>query len=82
MGGGLASVFKNSLLCEPVEFEHFSSFELQAFKLDLVEPVFCVLVYWPPKFNKDLIHDSSELLGDILLKFDKFSYLYSCVLSS
>ncbi len=32
----------------------------------------CVLVYRPPKFNKDFIHDFSELLGDMSLKFDKF----------
>ncbi len=68
-GGGLASVFKNSLLCRPVEFEHFSSFELQAFKLDLVEPVLCVLVYRPPKFNKDFIHDFSFFFINIFFIF-------------
>ncbi len=56
-GGGLASVFKKSFHCSCVETELFNSFELQAFKLELAEPVLCGVVYRPPKFNKDFIQD-------------------------
>lgn len=53
----------------------FHSFELQAFQLELAEPVRCGVVYRPPKFNKVFIQEFSEFIGGISLKFDKFLIL-------
>ncbi|KAK7929483.1 hypothetical protein WMY93_005878 [Mugilogobius chulae] len=48
-GGGLASVFNTSLHCTEALCDSFSSFELQTLLVNVNPPVFCALVYRPPK---------------------------------
>lgn len=39
--------------------------------MELTSPVLCAVVYRPPKYNKDFIHEFSEFLADIFPKYDK-----------
>uniref|UniRef100_A0A8C6Q3C2 Reverse transcriptase domain-containing protein n=1 Tax=Nothobranchius furzeri TaxID=105023 RepID=A0A8C6Q3C2_NOTFU len=48
-----------------------NSFELITFELGNTHPVLCVLVYRPPKFNKDFIEEWSELLAEITTKYER-----------
>lgn len=43
--------------------DRFVSFEKQVFKVDLIRPVNCTLIYRPPNHNKDFICEFSELLS-------------------
>ncbi|KAK7884422.1 hypothetical protein WMY93_027545 [Mugilogobius chulae] len=52
--------------------DSFSSFELQTFSLGLDTPIFCALVYRPPKFNKDFIKEFTDFLTGLALNHDKF----------
>uniref|UniRef100_A0A3B5PWL6 Reverse transcriptase domain-containing protein n=3 Tax=Xiphophorus maculatus TaxID=8083 RepID=A0A3B5PWL6_XIPMA len=70
-GGGLATIFKSSFYCQQSHIQSFCSFELQAFELKLTEPILCVVIYRPPKFNKDFIHEFSELLAGIAVEHDR-----------
>ncbi len=58
--GGVATIFKEHLNCRHLPSYLYSSFELSIFELSLAYPVLCVVVYRPPKYNKDLIDDFSD----------------------
>lgn len=70
-GGGLASVFKDSFMCTHLNIDRFSSFELQVFEIQMLNPVFCAVLYRPPRPNKDFISELSSFLGDVVLNYDK-----------
>lgn len=70
-GGGLAAVFKDSFKCRLLPSDAYSSFELQLFVVEFTSPVLCAVVYRPPRYNKDFIHEFSEFLADTLPKCDK-----------
>lgn len=42
------------------------SFEVQVFKIDLVNPVLCALIYRPPKYNKVFINEFSDFLSTVI----------------
>ncbi|KAI2645342.1 hypothetical protein H4Q32_028855 [Labeo rohita] len=69
-GGGIATIFRQSLKCRQLSTRGFSSFELQAFVLTLPCPILCVIIYRPPKLNKDFLNDFSEFLSEFMPKFD------------
>lgn len=71
-GSGLASVYKSKFLCWQIQHTAFASFELQLFEIILSYPVLCVVVYRPPKFNKDFIHDFADFLSGIIVNYDFF----------
>lgn len=39
----------------------YSTFEVQLFKTELSHPVFCTLIFRPPKYSKDFLQDFSYL---------------------
>lgn len=41
------------------------------FELDKSQPVLCALIYRPPKYNKHFIRDFTELLSEIMPKYDR-----------
>ncbi len=41
----------------------YSGFEVQVFKIDLVNPVLSALIYRPPKYNKVFINEFSDFLS-------------------
>ena len=69
-GGGVASVYKSFFHCRQIPHAGFASFELQLFELILSFPVLCAVVYRPPKFNKDFIHDFADFLSGLMVKYD------------
>ena len=69
-GGVAASVFKSTFPCQQLVTDTFSSFELQLFEINLPLPVFCAVVYRPPKLNKDFIQDFADFLAGTFLKCD------------
>ncbi len=64
-GGGLATIFKKCFKCRMCSFGCDSSFEVQVFKIDLVNPVLCALIYKPPKYNKVFINEFSDFLSTV-----------------
>ncbi len=74
-GGGLASVFKKKFDCRNIKNDTFSSFEEQLMQIDSRNPVLCVLVYRPPKINKNFIHEFTGFLGGIMMKYDRLVIL-------
>ncbi len=74
-GGGLASVFKKKFDCRSIKNDTFSSFEEQLMQIDSRNPVLCVLVYRPPKINKNFIHEFTGFLGGIMMKYDRLVIL-------
>ncbi len=54
-GGGLACVFKKGFKCRLLSKANYQSFEAQVMMYDGWKSVLCVLVYRPPKYNKDFI---------------------------
>ncbi len=74
-GGGLLTIFKNSLRISSLPPRDYESFELQTLFLDSEVPLAVVLVSRPPKYNRDYVNDFADLLGDIVLKFDKILLL-------
>ena len=35
------------------------------------DPVLCAVIYRPPKYNKDFVNDFSDLLAEIMPKYDR-----------
>lgn len=70
-GGGVAVVFKNSVSYKPLTIDSCASFEMSCFELRHNEPVFCAVIYRPPKYNNDFISDFSNFIAPILTKYDK-----------
>ena len=72
-GGGLATVFRSNLQCQLAHCDiSYPSFELQQFQINLTIPVFCAVVYRPPKYNASFIHDFGDFLSGIM---DKYNYV-------
>lgn len=75
-GGGLASIFKNSLNCRILRAEVFSSFELQLFQIKVhTGPIVCALIYRPPKSNKDFIQQFADFVSGLPPKYDRLLIL-------
>lgn len=64
-GGGLAVVYKNQFICQLMNSNTYSSFELQMSKVGQSNSFYCILVYWPP-----------GILGPFLSDFTDFFILY------
>ncbi len=69
-GGGLACVFKKGFKCCLLSKANYHSFEAQVMMYDGWKSVLCVLVYRPPKYNKDFIQKFSEFLSHIVPSCD------------
>lgn len=59
-GGGVATLFKGHFKCSVVSVGEYSSFEVQLFKLNLAQTLYCALTYRPPKYNKDFTQDFAD----------------------
>lgn len=70
-GAGPAAVFNDSFRCHLLPKNNYSCSELQFFVVEFSSPVLYAVVYCPPKYNKDIIHEFSEFWADILPKYDK-----------
>lgn len=68
-GSGVATVFKKRLKCAQFTLSNpVSSFEVN---LASDSPLFCAVVYRPPRYNKNFIDDFSNSLAKIRPKFDR-----------
>lgn len=66
-GRGLAVVVKKQYKCKPLSLSTSpSSFELRVFELSRSHTVLCVLVYRPPKYNKDFLTNFSFFTNALL----------------
>ncbi len=74
-GGGLATIFRNNLKCRLLASELFSSFEVQLFQMEGCNPLLCILVYRPPKYNKDFISEFSDFLSSVVPNADRLLIL-------
>lgn len=74
-GGGLASVFTRKFACKHLKSNTFTSFEVLLMQIQVRTPVLCVVVYWPPKTNKNFIAEFTEFLGGLMLKYDRLLIL-------
>ncbi len=74
-GGGLACVFKKGFKCHLLSKVNYQSFEAQVMVYDGWKSVLCVLVYRPPKYNKDFIQHFSEFLSHIVPSCDNILIL-------
>lgn len=68
----MATLFKDRFKCTLLQVEKYPSFELQMVKLELTCPIYCALIYRPPKYNKDFIADFSDVLSLIVPTTDNF----------
>lgn len=50
--------------------ETFSCFEVQLCRVDLVHPIFCALIYRPPKYGKLFLKEFSDFLASIVPNVD------------
>lgn len=73
--GGLATVYRNQYHCKLLPVDGFSSFEVHLMKNKRTCPVFCALIYRPPKYNKDFIVEFSEFLSSLVTFCDKLLIL-------
>lgn len=48
-----------------------TSFEWSMFELGYSNTVLCVVVYRPPKYNKDFVNDFADILADYMPKYDR-----------
>ncbi len=62
-GGGVATICKKCFKCRMCSVGCYSSFEVQVFKIDLVNSVLSALIYRPPKYNNVFINEFSDLNG-------------------
>lgn len=69
-GGGLAAVFKLKFTTRTIPIGVCSRFEVQLLQIDLVHPVLCVNIYRPPRINNDFLIEFSNLLGELIPRFD------------
>lgn len=53
---------ENKLKCHLLSTVNFQSFEAQVMMYDGWKTVLCVLIYRPPRYNKDFIQQFSEFL--------------------
>lgn len=67
--GGIATVLKSSLHCKLLAPSVFSSFELSSFVLGRSDPVLCVVIFRPPKYNKHFIKEFSDFLSSIMTDY-------------
>lgn len=78
-GGGLVSVFKNKLSCQPLSTNALKSFELQLFRLTVENAVVVALIYRPPKSTTDFIGEFAELLSELVTQYDRLLIFISAV---
>ncbi|XP_014865742.1 PREDICTED: uncharacterized protein LOC106931877 isoform X2 [Poecilia mexicana] len=70
-GGGTATVYKQDYKCKQCFLQtSFPNFEFTSFEMRHVNPVFCAVVYRPPKYNKDFISDFSDFLSGIITNYE------------
>lgn len=71
-GGGLATVFKLNFECKQLSPSvSYSSFELSLFELGHSPALLCAVVYRPPKYDKDFLNYFSDLLAEIMPRYDQ-----------
>lgn len=70
-GGGLSSIFKHKFRCRELPPVFDTSFEVQLLELNCAPPILCAVVYQPPKSVKDSIFQFGDLLGSLVLRYDR-----------
>ena len=75
-GGGVALVFKNDFKVRTLSVGSFSTFELQCIIVEsATSPLACVLIYRPPKPDKDFITEFSDFLSHFVSLYDRLLIL-------
>ncbi|XP_043935110.1 uncharacterized protein LOC122808205 [Protopterus annectens] len=75
-GGGLAVICRANLQIKQLyPASIYSSFELCLLELGHLNPLLCVVVYRPPRYNKDFISEFSEFLAEYVLRYDQIILL-------
>lgn len=69
-GGGVAVILKENLNYKLLSRPSFSSFELCMFELRCSSPMLCTVIHRRPKYNKDFIHEFSDLLTGLVPNYD------------
>lgn len=54
---------------------HFSNFEVQLLKMGVLGPVFCALVYRPPRINWAFLQQFSDFLSGLVSRGDRLLIL-------
>lgn len=74
-GGGLAIVFKLEFSCMQL-FSPVSccSFEQILFEVSHSPALLCMVICCPLRYNNNFLSDFSDLLADIMPKYDSFNY--------
>lgn len=71
----MTTVCKNDLKCKQhIVSSLFSSFEINLFEVSCFDPVFCIVIYRLPEYNKDFVNDFSGLL-EIMPNYDHTLFL-------
>lgn len=73
--GGLATVLRKHNHCKLLPVDVFTSFEVQLMKINQSCPVFCAVIYRPPKYNKDFIAEFSEFLSTLVPRCERLVIL-------
>ena len=69
-GGGTASIYKNKFHCSLIQpLATYTSFEFHTFDLRMSSPVFCAVIYRPPK-SKDFINEFADFLSRTMINYD------------
>ncbi len=67
----MAMVFRNQYKIQTIFAENFSTFESQCVLIESpTTPLLCVLVYRPPKPDKDFIKEFSDFISHIITLYD------------
>lgn len=75
-GGGVALVFRNNFKLRTLPAGSFSTFELQCVIIESVmSPLVCVLIYRPPKPDKDFITEFSDFISHFVSLYDRLLIL-------
>ncbi len=74
-GGGVATIFKKHFNCRILSVECFASFEVQLCQVDLIYPIFCALIYRPPRYNKLFLKEFSDFVTTIVPNVDRLLIL-------
>ncbi len=70
-GGGVTMVFRNQYKIQTIFAENFSTFKSQCVLIESpTTQLLCVLVYRPPKPDKDFIKEFSDFISHIITLYD------------
>lgn len=59
-GRRIAVIFRKGFKCSVVQTDLYNSFESLVFCVESTEPLLCILIYRPPKINKEFIKEFAD----------------------